>query len=214
VRYVLAAFVPIAILTAAVAPVAVAVGFGRGQFTQADVALTAQAVAGFAPIIVIQMAYPPFTGALNARRRGSVLLAGGVLNVVLNIVLDVAFGLTLGAAGIALSSSLTAVLILIFFASRVARSEADFERAPIARTLLLTLAASIPLAVPIAVLCWLGLVPGGLVGGLIALVIFGAVGLIGYLVLALRFGIEEARSLAEVVRRRLPFRRRAEDAAP
>ena len=214
VRYVLVAFVPIAVLTAAVAPVAVAVGFGRGEFTQDDVALTAQAVAGFAPIIVIQMAYPPFTGALNARRRGSVLLAGGVLNVILNVVLDVAFGLTLGAAGIALSSSLTAVIVLIFFASRVARSESDFERAPIARTLLLTLAASIPVAVPIAVLCWLGLVPGGLVGGLVVLAIFGVLGLLGYLVVALRLGIEEARSLADVVRRRLPSRRRAEGAAP
>src|SRR6185295_18884621 len=109
VRYVLVAFVPIAILTVAVAPVAVAVGFGRGQFTQANVALTAECVAGFAPFIVIQMAYPPFTGALNARRRGTVLLAGGVLNVCLNIVFDLAFGFTFGAAGIALSSSLTAM---------------------------------------------------------------------------------------------------------
>jgi len=68
--------------------------------------------------------------------------------------------------------------------------------------------------VPIAVLCWLGLVPGGLVGGLVALAIFGVLGLLGYLVVALRLGIEEARSLADVVRRRLPSRRRAEGAAP
>ena len=209
VRYVLVAFVPIAALTVAVAPIAVAVGFGRGEFTQSDVALTAQAVAGFAPIIVIQMAYPPFTGALNARRRGTVLLAGGVLNVCLNVVFDLAFGLTLGAAGIALSSSLTAMVVLVFFARRLATGEPDFELRPIWRTLLLAVAASAPVALPIGLLCWLGLVPGGLVGGLVALALFGALGLLAYLAVALRLGLEEARSLAEVARRRLPFGRGA-----
>jgi putative peptidoglycan lipid II flippase len=213
VRYILVAFVPIAVLTVAVAPVAVAVGFGRGAFTQANVALTAECVAGFAPFIVIQMAYPPFTGALNARRRGTVLLAGGVLNVCLNIVFDLAFGFTFGAAGIALSSSLTAMVILVFFARRLATAEADFEVRPIARTLRLAIATSVPVAVPIGLLSWLGVVPSGLVAGLGALAIFGAVGLLGYFLISLRLGVEEARSLGEVLARRLPYRRRPERAA-
>jgi len=191
----------------------VAVGFGRGAFTQANVALTAQCVAGFAPFVVIQMAYPPFTGALNARRRGTVLLAGGVLNVCLNIVFDLAFGFTFGAAGIALSSSLTAMVILVFFARRLAKAEADFEARPIGRTLLLAIAASVPVAIPIGLLSWLGIVPGGLIVGLVALAIFGAVGLLGYFLITLRLGVEEARSLGEVLARRLPYRRRPERAA-
>jgi len=198
-RYVLTAFVPIAVLTVAVAPVAVAVGFGRGAFTQADVARTAEAVAAFAPIIVVTMCVPVFTGALNARRRGTVLLAGGVMNVILNVVLDVGFGLTLGAAGIALSSSLTAVVVLIFFATRLTRSGEDFSLGPIARTLLLALAASLPVAVPIAVLCWLGIAPGGLVPGFLALASFGVVGLLGYAFIAIRLGLEEALELADLI---------------
>jgi putative peptidoglycan lipid II flippase len=213
-RYVLVAFVPIAALTVAVAPIAVAVGFGRGAFTESAVALTALAVAGFAPMIVVQMCYPPFTGALNARRRGKVLLAGGVLNVVLNAIFDVVFGLGFGAPGIALSSSLTAMVVLVFFARQVARSEDDFEIAPITRTLFLTVVASLPVALPIGLLCWLGVVPGGLAVGLGALALFGAVGLLGYLLVALRLGLEEARSLTQLLGQWRASRRRAERAAP
>ena len=198
-RYVLAAFVPIAVLTIAVAPLAVSVGFGRGAFDQAGVARTAEAVAAFAPLLVVTMCYPPFTGALNARRRGGVLLAGGVMNVVLNLVLDVVFGLTLGAAGVALASSLTGILVLIFFAGRVARTEADFVLAPISRTVLLSLAASLPVALPIALVCWLGFVPSGLVPGLLALALFGAMGLLAYGLIALRLGLEEARDAAALL---------------
>lgn len=207
VRYILVAFVPIAALTIAVAPIAVAVGFGRGAFTQANVVLTAQAAVGFAPMIVVQMAYPPFTGALNARRRGTVLLAGGVLNVCLNVVFDIAFGFTIGAAGIALSSSLTAMLILVFFTRRLATAEPDFEVAPISRTLLLAVLSSLPVAVPIGLLCWIGVVPADLVRGLVALALFGALGLIGYLVVAIRLGLQEAAAFAEIARRWLPYRR-------
>ena len=169
IRYVLAVFVPVAVLTVAVAPVAVAVGYGRGAFSPTDVTRTAQAVAAFAPLIVVMMCYPPFTGALNARRRGGVLLAGGVMNVCLNLFLDVVLGITLGAAGVALSSSLTAIIVLSFFSRRLAHAEEDFALTPIARTLALAVAASLPVAIPIGALCWAGFVPAELVVGLLAL---------------------------------------------
>jgi peptidoglycan biosynthesis protein MviN/MurJ (putative lipid II flippase) len=121
------------------------------------------------------------------------------MNVILNLVLDVGFGLTLGAAGIALSSSLTAIVVLIFFATRLTRSGDDFLLVPIARTLLLALSASLPVAVPIGVLCWLGIAPGGLVPGLLALASFGVLGLLGYGFIAVRLGLEEARGLAGLV---------------
>jgi putative peptidoglycan lipid II flippase len=198
-RYVLAAFVPIAVLTIAVAPIAVAVGFGRGAFSPADVARTAVAVAAFAPLIVVLMCYPPFTGAFNARRRGGVLLAGGVMNVVLNLTLDVVLGLTLGAAGVALSSSLTAIVVLVFFAWRLARSERDYVLRPISRTLALSLAASVPVAIPIALLSWSGVVPGELAIGLLALILAGVFGMLGYVLIARRLGLDEARDLARLV---------------
>ncbi len=205
-RYVLAAFVPVGVLTIAVAPIAVAVGFGRGAFTDADVATTARAVAAFAPIIVITMCYPPFTGALNARRRGGVLLAGGVINVVLNLVLDIVFGVAFGAAGIALASSLTAIIVLVFFAYRVSRYEPDFELGPIRRTLVRSLLASLPVAIPIALLSWLGVAPRDLVGGFLSLAVFGTLGLLGYLLFALWLGVNEARELAQRLREAWPRR--------
>lgn len=199
VRYVLAAFVPIAVLTIAVAPVAVAVGYGRGAFSPTDVARTAEAVAAFAPLIVVVMCYAPFLGALNARRRGSVLLAGGVVNACLNLLLDIVLGVTLGAAGIALSSSLTGIVVLAFFARRLATSEKDFTLAPILHTLVKAVVASLIVAIPIAILCWSGGVPGGPAFGLTALLIFGTLGLLGYLLIAVRLGLDEARTLADLV---------------
>lgn len=77
-KYVLIVFVPISALTAAVAPVAVQVAFGRGAFDLQDVMDTATVVAAFAPIIVISMAAPVLRGAHNARRRGRVLLGAGI----------------------------------------------------------------------------------------------------------------------------------------
>ena len=198
-RYVLAAFVPIAVLTIAVAPVAVATGYGRGAFTADDVTRTAYAVAAFAPLIVVMMLYPPFTGALNARRRGSILLAGGIMNVILNVSLDIVLGITLGAAGVALSSSLTAIVVLVFFSDRLARSERDFVIAPVGRTLLLAVAASIPVALPIGILSWSRVIPEILIIELLALVAFGALGLLGYLLIAVRLGMDEAQAVTQLV---------------
>jgi putative peptidoglycan lipid II flippase len=208
-RYVLAAFVPISVLTAAVAPIAVAVGFGRGAFTADDVMLTAQAVAAFAPIIVVAMCNPPLTGALNARRRGGTLLLAGVFNVVLNVVLDVVLGLAIGAAGVALSSSLTAIVVLFYFARTTARSEDDFELRPIGRTAGLALAASLPFGLAIAVLAWSGVVPMDLAPAVAALVVFGVVGIAGYLALASRLGLSEATLLLDAVAEAIGRRRGA-----
>ncbi len=198
IRYVLALFVPVAALTVAVAPVAVAVGYGRGAFGSVDVVRTAQAVAAFAPLIVLLMCYPPLTGALNARRRGGVLLAAGLLSVCLNLALDVALGSWLGAAGVALSSSITALLVLAFFSWRLSRSETAFTLAPISRTLLLSTLASLPVAIPIAALSWSGIVPSGTIVGLAALLAFGIVGILGYLVVGVWLGLDEARALRQL----------------
>ena len=213
IRYVLALFVPVATLTIAVAPVAVAVGYGRGAFGPLDVVRTAKAVAAFAPLIVILMCYPPLTGALNARRRGGVLLAAGLMNVCLNLILDVALGVWLGAAGVALSSSLTAILVLAFFSWRLSRSEEAFTLAPIFRTLLLSTLASLPVAVPIAVLSWSGIVPSGALVGLAALLVFGVVGILGYLIGAVWLDLDEARALRQLGVEWLARRRSAEGAS-
>jgi putative peptidoglycan lipid II flippase len=214
IRYVLAAFVPVAVLTVAVAPLAVTVAYARGAFGTADVARTGWAAAAFAPLIVVLMCSPALTGALNARRRGGVLLAGGALGVALNVTLDVLLGTWIGATGVALSSSITSVVVLALFASRLRKSEVTFNLPRISRTLLLAISASLPVAVPIAAVTWFGLVPSGTFVGLLALVAFGVVGIVGYLIVAVWLGLDEARAFHQLAVDWVTRRRSAPGSSP
>jgi putative peptidoglycan lipid II flippase len=205
-RYVLVVFVPIAALTAAVAPIATAVAFERGAFGALDVDRAARMVAAFAPLIVMLMINPVLVGALNARQRGRVLLAGGMLNVVLNIALDVAFGVWLGVAGVALSSSVTVTIVRIFFARRLAQAEQGFRLRSLARTAAVATLASLPPAIFAAALAWSGLVPPGILPGLLFLIVVGTLGLLAYAAIAAWLGLAEARMLMQLVRDRLVHR--------
>jgi putative peptidoglycan lipid II flippase len=194
--YAIAVFAPVAALTAAVAPIAVAVAFLRGAFDSADLALTAPVVAAFAPLIVVLMVSPVLTSALNARRRGGVLLAGGVLNVVLNLVLDVALGSTIGVAGIALSSSLASTVVLLLFARRIAATEPGFGPQAILRTLVRASLAATLVAAAVAVLAWSGWLPADVRVGLAALVVVGVLGSAAYAALAgWVLGVTEVRTV-------------------
>ena len=76
-HYVIAVFVPVAALTAAVAPLATSIAYERGAFGPEQVRLTAESVAGFAPLLLVLMMLTVLTGAHNARKRGTLLLVGG-----------------------------------------------------------------------------------------------------------------------------------------
>jgi putative peptidoglycan lipid II flippase len=205
-RYALGVFVPVAVLTAAVAPVAVAVAFGRGAFSADDVARTAVVVAAFAPLIVVLMTSPVLASAHNARRNGRVLLAGGVLNVILNFVLDVVLGIGLGVAGVALSSSITSIVVVAMFAWRLARVEPAFAVRRIARTAVLATLASLPAAFVAALVSWSGLVPADTLVGLVALAALGTVGLLGYAAMAHLLGLDEIRTLVRLGLQRVAHR--------
>ena len=198
-RFAIAAFVPIAMLTAAVAPVAVAVAYGRGAFGPEDVAGRPRVVAAFAPLIVILMTSPVLAGAHNARRAGTVLLAGGITNVIFNTILDVAFGAWIGVAGIALASSVASTIVVTFFAVRLAQADPAFRLRPIGRVLVLAIGASIVPAAVVAVIAWSGVVSGGLLVELAALVVFGVVGLGAFLGISAVIGLEEPVVLARSV---------------
>lgn len=207
IRFATAIIVPVAMLTAAVAPLAVGLAFGRGAFTPDALAATAGAVAAFAPLILILMISPVLTGAHNARRRGRVLLIGASINVVLNFILDVALGLSLGIVGVALSSSITSALVLVFFGWRLATSERAFTIGPIARTLGLAVLASTPMTVAGGLLCWGGHTPSEVVPAAMLVVGIGLLGAVGYLVAANWLGMEEPGTLIrQVLRRRSPER--------
>ena len=164
-------------------------------------------VSAFAPLLVILMIQPVLVGAHNARRNGRLLLMGATMNVFLNFTLDVVLGFSLGVVGVALSSSITAAVVLAFFAWRLSVSEPAFTIGPIARTMSLALVASAPVTIVAAVLCWMGLVPSDVVPAIATLLGIGIIGLIGYLLAAFWLGMEEPRTLVRLAIDRL-FRRR------
>jgi len=195
IRFATAVIVPVAMLTAAVAPAAVKVAYGRGAFSVEDLILTAGAIAAFAPLLVILMISPVLTGAHNARRHGRVLLMGAILNVILNFILDVALGRLLGVIGVALSSSITSAVVVVVFAWRLSISEANFTLSPIARTMGLAVLASTPIAAVVALLCWSGLASSEVGPAFVVLLGTAIIGPIGYLLAATVFGMEEAQTL-------------------
>ncbi len=200
-RYLIAVFVPMAALTIAIAPLAVTIAYGRGAFTADDLVLTASAVAAFAPLLVIIMMLTVLTGAHNTRRRGTLLLVGGTVNVGLNLSLDLVLGSWIGVAGIALASSVSQGVVMLFFLIRLARSEDSFGLRPVARTFALSLVASAPVTLMAAALVWSGLVPRDTIQAIVALSTLGVLGLAGYLFVALRAGMEEPRVIARFVGR-------------
>ena len=206
-RYVAAVFVPVAMLTAAVAPLVVKLAYGRGAFTADALNATAWAVVAFAPLLLLLMIMPILVGAHNARRRGEVLLAGATLNVALNFALDVVLGISLGVAGVALASSISSALVLAFLAWRLALTEAGFTVSPIIRTMGLAALASAPVTIAAALLCWSGVIPSEVLVGIVVLVGIGVVGTIGYLLAAIWLGMEELRTVAHLAAVRLLHRR-------
>jgi putative peptidoglycan lipid II flippase len=203
-RLTIIVFLPIAALTAAVAPVAVGLAYGRGAFTAEDLATTAQVVAAFAPLIVLLMVNPVIVDSLNARRRGTVLLLGGIANAILNFVLDVVFGLSIGVAGIALATSVTIAVVLFFvLAPNLARTEAEFRLGRLVRPVGLSLVAALPATLVVAILAWSGSAPREGIGAIAFLIAAGLVGLTVYGLLAIRLGLEEPVAMLRAVRERL-----------
>jgi peptidoglycan biosynthesis protein MviN/MurJ (putative lipid II flippase) len=203
VRFAIVGFIPITILTIAVAPVAVTVAYGRGAFTDGDLALTTGVAAGFAPLIVVLMTSPVMRLALNARRLGRIILFGAVLNVLLNAVFDVLFGIALGVVGVALSSGLTAAAVAVFFAQRLARSDPGFHLRPIARSLTASVVASLPGALLVGAFTWSGTYPRETLPALAVLAAFGVVGMLSFIAIGWLTRIEEVRQLVQVGTRRL-----------
>jgi putative peptidoglycan lipid II flippase len=198
-RYATAVFAPVAMLTAAVAPAAVMVAYGRGAFGADAIGLTSQAVAAFAPFILMLMISPILTGAHNARRRGNVLLIGAAMNVTLNFVLDIVLGLSFGVIGVALSSSISSGLVLAYFVRRMTISEPVFAVNAVARTLGLAVLASTPATLVIGLACWSGLFSTNVWTALGSLIASAVIGALGYLLVSRRLGMEEPRQAAALI---------------
>ena len=193
--YAIVFFVPLAALTMAVAPVATNVAYDRGAFSSSDLILTAQVVAASAPLIVSWTIVPTLASALNARRKGTVLLAGGLVNVAASIALTFVLGSMLGVLGVTLASTIVSFIVIVFLGHRLLQVEPTISAKVIWRTLLKAVLATAPAALVFGVPIWAGMASGGLGSGLVTLVIAGLVGLASYYVIARSIGLSEAGAI-------------------
>lgn len=207
VRFVIAVFLPLALATAALAPIVVAVAFERGAFDAVAAATTAGVVVGFAPLIVVWLVQPILTAAHNARRRGGLLARIAILNAASNVALNLIFGLALGVAGVALSTSITGLLLVGILMRRLRDLEPEFDLGAIVRVGLRSFAAALVPTLPIAAITWLARPPLDLPGQLGFLMLSTVVGGGVYLALSRVIGLAEpgiaAAALTRLGKRRL-----------
>ena len=192
IRYGLVFFVPLAGLTIAVAPLATAILYDRGSFTSEDLILTSQIVAVAAPLIVMWTVQPVLTSALNAERKGAVLLGGGVITIVVNLSLDVILGSVIGVAGIAMATVVTSIIVVLFMGHRLKRADPAFSTSEIWTTLFKSVLAVLPPALILGLPIWSGWVGSGLPLRILVLVLVGIAGLLAYYLVARRLGVREA----------------------
>lgn len=202
-RYVIALFTPLMLLTAAVAPVAVSAAYDRGVFTDEELRSTADVLVALSPLVLLLMVGPVLTGALNARYKGMVLLAASLIDIVVHATLAVVLGISIGVVGVALATSLTALITAAFFAQRLARIEPDFELRSLVRLAGGALVASAPAAIVIGLLAWNGVYLSGFAGGLLTLAVFGVAGIVAYVPVARLLGIREPMLLVTFLIRRV-----------
>lgn len=200
-RYVTAIFVPLAVATAALAPVIVEVAYVRGAFDERASVLTGVALAGFAPLLVLTMANAVLTGAHNTRQHGVFLMTMGFLDAILNAVLNVGLGLAIGVAGIALSTSLTMGVIQFIKAWRLGSLEEAFPLGALLVISTRSLIASLVVAAPIALIAW-NLPHGlGLSTAIALLVGLATAGMVGYLGVSRLIGLKEPWIVARTLLR-------------
>jgi putative peptidoglycan lipid II flippase len=201
-RYSIGIVLPLAGLVAAVAPLAVAVAYERGEFSAEAARTTALGVAGFAPLLLLLIVQPLLVGGMNARRRGGLMLLGGLINVITNLSLDVVLGFWLGVAGIALASSASLGITLLYLAWCLKQGD-GLELAPIGGTLLRAMVAAAPGSIVVALLAWNRLLPTDGVAGLLALGVVGVLGMAAYLAIARSLRLVEPGMVVGVFTTRL-----------
>ncbi len=109
--------VPIALGLMAFSKPLIRLFFQRGAFTSADTDLVSWVQICYAPQIPFYICALLFLRFLSAVRRNDVLMYGAALSLVVDIVLNLVFMRMWGVAGIALSTSVVYLLLLIFTAT-------------------------------------------------------------------------------------------------
>ncbi|MBA3688130.1 MAG: oligosaccharide flippase family protein [Chloroflexi bacterium] len=197
IRYALVVFVPLAAGTIAFAPVVVDLVYGRGAFGVDSLRTTVAVIVGFAPMLALSMIQPVFTAGHNLRRRGMLMAVTGICNAALNLVFNVLLGSLFGVGGIALSSSVTLAILLVFLARRIPEEE-HLQGRELAGLAARTILASLVPAVIIGSVMWS--LPAGLFYLKLAALVIGSVsGLAGYLLMSRLLGIREPVAMTRIV---------------
>jgi putative peptidoglycan lipid II flippase len=207
--YIVAAFTPLAVGVAALAPIAVDVVYRRGAFGAEAALTTSVVVAALAPMVLVLMARTVVISAHNARARGRLLLANGVMNVTANAVLNLVLGLTFGVVGVALSTTITMSTLLLFLIHRMRRSDPGFDPRAIGVLFVRCLIAALIPAVPIGLYAWTVALQGDTAMSLVTLAGLGLLGVVAYLAVAARIGATEVDALRRAAVQRLGRRRTA-----
>ena len=207
-RYVTAIFVPLAVATMALAPLIVAVVYVRGEFGAQDASLTAVVLAGFAPLLFLNMVNSVLTGAHNARRRGMFLMWMGISNAILNALFNIGFGLAIGVAGVALSTSATVGIIQAIKARQLGMLDHDFPLRAMAGVVGRATVASVVAAIPVAVVAWTLPTGLGTLPSLALLVALTVAGLVGYLIVSRVIGLREPLDVVRAIVEHRPARLR------
>lgn len=197
IRYALVVFVPLAVGTIALAPAVVEIVYGRGAFGADSIRTTVAVMVGFAPMLALEMIRAVFVAAHQARRRGTLMAFNAICNATLNLVFNVLFGSLLGVGGIALSSSVTTAILLVFLATRVPRDEHFQAREVVGVAWRTVLASAVP-GVLVGAVIW-SLPPGGLEVKAVALVGGALTGLAGYLLMSRVLGVPEPLAMTRSV---------------
>lgn len=189
--YLMAIFIPLAVATAALAPLVIRLIYARGAFDAEAVSLTSHALAGFAGLLFLTMVNSVLTGAHNVRRRGVFLMAMGFVDATLNAALNVGLGIWIGVAGVALSTTITIGIVQLVKAWRLGALDHDFDLRALAGIGWRSVLASSLVGLPVALVAWSAPADLPFLAALAVLGALLAIGLAGYVAIGLLLGMRE-----------------------
>jgi putative peptidoglycan lipid II flippase len=188
--------------------------FQGGEFTAADVDLSAPCLIAYAPTLLFQTVILLLARADYARSRHARVVRVGLIAVAVNVVLDFALAIPLGAPGVAIATSSAAVVNAVLLARGLGLPSLAWRRAvlasatPLAAVTLVMSAGVFGLRRLLegsAIPCWQPVL--GMELPLQSLCVVGLgvlVGAVLYFVLARRLARREVDEVVAVFRRRSP----------
>lgn len=211
-RQILFFIIPATVLLITLRAQIIRVIYGTGEFSWTDTILTMDALGFFALSLFAQATIPLLTRVFYARHNSRIPFYIGLIVVVANIFLSLFLGPRLGVAGLALAFSLSNILNFIILWMWLYFEIGDLDQARIIKSVLKFSVAALSAGLVVQLsktLVWpfinmtkfWGVFTQGLVAGI--------AGLGTYFLLTYLFRSQEALDLIEVLKKKLPFSKKA-----